>query len=97
MPSTDPCARIHAKQGSGSVAAPALMAGPHDMTRGDRRVRATEDGNFPRSINRPAQQAGAPSAPPTPSTGAAKVHDTLKRTHTVGGTDRQPLLPSTAQ
>ena len=79
------------------MTAPALTAGPHDMTRGDRRVRTTEDGNFPRSINRPAQQAGAPSPPPTPSTGAAKVHDTLKRTHTVGGTDRQPRLSSEAQ
>lgn len=33
------------------------MAGPDDMMRGSRRVRTTEDGNFARSINRPAQQA----------------------------------------
>lgn len=40
------------------MTAPALTAGPHDMTRGDRRVRTTEDGNFPRSINRPAHIRG---------------------------------------
>ena len=64
MPSTDPCARIPAKKESGSVTAPALMAGPDDMMRGAQAARTSVDRNFARSIKSSRLAGRVTSAPP---------------------------------